>query len=96
MRRKHLSVLLVAAAMVGCAGLDAEGLAMSSRMRESLGDTVRDARIRQTLDPEAARRPSPQIGIDAPAAVSAWRRYQESFRSPPPAFEVLGIGTVGR
>ena len=96
MRRKHLSVPLVAAALVGCAGLDMDGPAKASRTRDTFGDAVREARFRQTIDSEAARHTTVQPGLDAQAAISAWRRYQESFRSPPPAIEVLGIGTVGR
>jgi len=96
MRRKHLSVLLVAAALVGCAGIDPNGLPAPSRTRDTFGDAVRQAQTRQTIDPEAARRAPAYSGLDGPAAVSAWRRYQESFQSPPPSFEILGVGAVSR
>ena len=96
MRRKHLSVPLVAAALVGCAGIEGDGVASGSRTRDTFGEAVREARFRQTLDPDAARRSPVQSGLDASAAISAWRRYQESFRSPPPAIEVLGIGSGAR
>jgi hypothetical protein len=96
MRRKHMSVPLVAAALVGCAGIDPGGLPEPSRTRDAFGTSVRQAQFRQTIDPEAARRAPSHAGLDGPAAVSAWRRYQESFTSPPPSFEVMGIGSVGR
>lgn len=92
-----LSVILVVAVLAGCATVDAEWKGTSaSRTREAFGEAVREARMRQTLDPDAGRRQLPQPGIDASAAVSAWRRYQDSFREPPPAFEVLGIGGLAR
>ncbi len=96
MRRKHLSVLLVAAALVGCAGMEPSGSPAPSRTRDAFGDAVRQAQARQTIDPEAARRAPVHSGLDGPAAVSAWRRYQESFQSPPPSFEILGVGAVSR
>lgn len=96
MRRKQLSVLMVVGALVGCAGIDPAGLPGQSRTRDTFGDAVRDARSRQTIDPDAARRAPVYSGLDGPAAVSAWRRYQESFRSPPPSFDIMGGGAVAR
>jgi hypothetical protein len=97
MRKLASSVLLVGAALVGCAGMDSQVSASHpSRTRDAFGEAVREARLRQTIDPTASQREVSAAGLDAPAAISAWRRYQDSFREPPPAFEVLGIGTLGR
>ncbi len=96
MRRKHMSVPLVAAALVGCAGVDPAGLTETSRTRDAFGTSVRQAQFRQTIDPAAASRAPTHSGLDGAAAVSAWRRYQESFTAPPPSFEVLGIGAISR
>lgn len=59
------------------------------------GDAVRASRERQILNPGASANKDPVLGIDAKAAVSAQERYQESFKSPPKTFEVLGIGGGG-
>ena len=96
MRKKHFSVLLVAAALVGCAGIEVGVMPAASHTRDAFGDAVRQARARQISDPEAARRAPAHAGLDGPAAVSAWRRYQEIFQSPPPSFEILGVGAVAR
>ena len=96
MRKKHFSVLLVAAALVGCAGIEVGVMPAASPTRDAFGDAVRQARARQIIDPDAARRAPAHAGLDGPAAVSAWRRYQESFQSPPPSFEILGVGAGAR
>lgn len=85
----------LALALSGCANMDTP-LGVSGAGRDAFGEAVREARLRQTISPEAGLREPPAPGIDAQAGVSAWRRYQESFRSPPPAAEVLGIGNSGR
>lgn len=93
MELKPVMALVLASALCGCSNFDGERGGFSSRTRDSFGEALREARVRQTLDPAASLREAPPEGIDAQAAVSAWRRYQGSFREPPPAFEVLGIGS---
>lgn len=56
------------------------------------GDAVRAARAQQTLNPEASQNPDPVAGIDGQAAREAMERYHESFKSPPPTFNVINIG----
>ena len=70
MRRKHLSVLLVAAALVGCAGMDPSGSPAPSRTRDAFGDAVRQAQTRQTIDPDAARRAPVQCVAALPGKLS--------------------------
>ena len=61
-----------------------------------IGQAVRQARVLQTIDLSAAERASAERGTDAGIAVSAWQRYQDSFRSPPQSFEIFGIGGASR
>lgn len=56
------------------------------------GDAVRAARAAQTLNPAAPARDDPMPGLDGKAAISAQERYQDSFKSPPKTFEILGRG----
>lgn len=56
------------------------------------GDAVREARARQTIDPDASRNTDPVAGIDGEAGRAAMIRYHDSFREPPPTFNILGIG----
>jgi hypothetical protein len=59
------------------------------------GDAVRAAREAQTLNPTASANQDPVLGVDGKAAVNAQERYQESFKSPPPTFEIINM-TGGR
>lgn len=61
-----------------------------------IGQAVRQARVLQTIDLSAPERTSAERGTDAGIAVSAWQRYQDSFRSPPQSFEIFGIGGASR
>ncbi|OJX08796.1 MAG: hypothetical protein BGO72_16085 [Burkholderiales bacterium 70-64] len=59
------------------------------------GDAVREARARQTLNPEASRNTDPVAGIDGEAGRQAIDGYQRSFKEPPRTFNILGIGGTG-
>ena len=96
MNKAHLSGFLIVAALCGCASVDGTQPGVAPRTRDAFGDAVREARSRQTIEPRAGLGQLPVVGIDGQAAVSAWRRYQDSFREPPPAFEVMGIGGASR
>ncbi len=56
------------------------------------GESVRQARAIQTLNPDAGRNDDPVTGLDGESARHAIERYQDSFRAPAASFEVLGIG----
>lgn len=56
------------------------------------GDAVRSAREAQVMNPAAAASKAAAPGLDGRAAVNTIDRYQESFKSPPPTFEILNIG----
>lgn len=58
------------------------------------GDAVRQARVAQTLHPEASNNPDPVSGLDGRAARSAMERYHESFKTPPSTFDVIGGTTT--
>lgn len=60
------------------------------------GEAVRTARAQQTVNPEASRNPDPVAGLDGPAAKEAMERYHDSFKSPPPTFNVINIGGFGK
>lgn len=56
------------------------------------GEAVRAARAQQTINPDASQNPDPVSGIDARASKESLDRYHESFKSPPPTFNVINIG----
>ncbi|MDE2605387.1 MAG: hypothetical protein KGL68_05640 [Burkholderiales bacterium] len=56
------------------------------------GDAVRQARVQQTLDPEAGRRAMPVPGLDGRAAEEGMKNYHDSFKTPPPVVNVINLG----
>ncbi len=56
------------------------------------GDAVVQARLLQTLNPDASNNNDPVAGLDGEAARHAMERYQESFKVPPATFNVINIG----
>lgn len=81
------SILLTfAAALSGCAG------PATPRLDAAFGESVRQARAMQIINPAGSTNADPVTGIDGRSGRAAMERYQESFRSPPKTFEVLNIG----
>jgi len=56
------------------------------------GDAVREASLAMTIDPNAGRRSDTVNGIDGQAAQEGIKRYQDSFKQPPPVTNVINIG----
>ena len=56
------------------------------------GEAVRQARALQTMNPEAGKSTDPVAGIDGESGKNAIDQYQESFKTPPKAFDILNIG----
>jgi predicted Zn-dependent protease len=59
---------------------------------QRFGDSVRQARMRQTLNPTASANPDPVLGLDGKAAQEGIHLYHESFKVPPPVVNVINIG----
>lgn len=85
MRHKVLSIALAAPLLGAC-------VAATPMYDAQFGEAVRQAAAVQTLNPAAGRDGDSVAGIDGRAGRSAIETYQESFRKPPPAFEVFNIG----
>ena len=56
------------------------------------GDAVRDAKRKMTLNPDAGKDGNPVVGMDGRAARESMLRYQDSYKTPPPAVNVINIG----
>lgn len=86
MKRNVFTILcLVAAGVAGCAS-------PTPILDENFGNAVRTVRAMQTANPNAGMNPDPVAGMDGTAATESMRRYQESFKSPPPVTNVINIG----
>lgn len=85
------TTLLLGVLLAGCANTTPE-------WDRTFGDSVRQARARQLIDPAAASRRPPPEGVDGKAAVGAHKTYAESFgfavQEPRPA--QLNVGTERR
>lgn len=56
------------------------------------GQSVLAARAQQTINPGASANTDPVSGVDGPAARESMTRYHDSFKTPPPTFNVINIG----
>jgi hypothetical protein len=90
--RPMLAGLAVLTALSGCSPMTPGATpALDARF----GEAVREARVRQTINPQASRNTDPVAGIDGAAAQGAIVEYHKSFQEPAPTFNVLGIGSTG-
>ena len=83
---KNLTLWAIALLATGCANTP------TPRYDAQMGAAVRDARLAMTIDPAAGSRPDEVTGIDGRAAQEAVKRYQDSFKQPPPVVNVINIG----
>lgn len=83
---KTLALLSAAVLSAGCAN------SLTPRYDTRFGDAVRSARLAMSIDPAAGTRGNDARGLDGRAAKEALKRYQDSFKEPPPATNVINIG----
>jgi hypothetical protein len=83
---KNLTLWAIALLAAGCANTP------TPNYDAQMGAAVRDARLAMTIDPAAGNRPDEAKGIDGRAAKETLKRYQDSFKEPPPAVNVINIG----
>lgn len=82
----RMTLMAAAVLAAGCAET------MTPRYDTVFGDAVKDARMAMTIDPAAGSRGGEVRGIDGRAAKEAIKRYQDSFKEPPPVTNVINIG----
>jgi hypothetical protein len=77
-----------------CAAMTAAGCVHSPTPQYDarFGDAVRAARLAMTIDPNAGAKGDEARGLDGRAAKEAAKRYQDSFKEPPPVTNVINIG----
>jgi len=56
------------------------------------GDALREAKLKMTINPDAGKNPDQVTGMDGKAARETVILYQSTFKTPPPAFNVINIG----
>jgi hypothetical protein len=81
-----ITIMAVAVLAAGCAET------VTPRYDALFGASVREARLAMTIDPAAGTRSDDGRGIDGRAAKETVKRYQDSFKEPPPVTNVINIG----
>jgi hypothetical protein len=91
---KHIApeLTLTLAALAALSTLSGCAATATPNVDAHFGEAVLAARALQTINPDAARNPDPVNGIDGRAARDAMGRYHDSFKTPPPSFNVINIG----
>jgi hypothetical protein len=79
------AALVLSVTLAGCA-------TSTPNFDAHFGEAVMAARAQQTINPRASLNTDPVSGIDGRAARDAMGQYRESFRTPPPTFNVINIG----
>ncbi len=79
------ALIATALAMSGCAS-------STPNYDERFGDAVRQSRQSMTINPTPATQPA---AMDGKAAKEAIVRYQDSFKAPPPAMNVINLNSGG-
>ena len=57
-----------------------------------IGNAVREAKLKMTINPDAGKNPDQVLGMDGKSARETIILYQGKFKAPPPAVNVINIG----
>lgn len=91
-RRKAMNKTLVSILCITVVGATAGCATRTPVLDERFGSAVREARAKQTINPDAGRDADPVLGLDGLAARESIERYKDATKSPPPVTNVINIG----
>jgi hypothetical protein len=80
--RLQCAVVLMTATISGCA-------APTPHLDSRFGHAVQAAKSQQIINPDASRNADPVAGLDGTPAKDSIERYQNTFKEPPPTFEIF-------
>ena len=83
---KNLALILAAMLAAGCA------TTTTPNYDARFGESLREARFAMTINPGAAGHGDDANGLDGRSAKEVVKRYQDSFKEPPPVTNVINIG----
>ena len=81
----QLAIAVLIGLMAGCASV-------TPNYDAKFGDTVREAKLKMTINPDAGQNPDQVAGMDGKAGRDTIILYQETFKAPPPVVNVINIG----
>jgi hypothetical protein len=85
---KSLASAAILATLAGC-------VSPAPYVESHIGSAVNAAKAQQTINPDASKNPDPVAGIDGRAAKNSVDRYEDSFKAPPPTFNIININSGG-
>ena len=56
------------------------------------GNAVRESKLKMMINPDAGKNPDQVVGMDGKSARESIILYQSTFKTPPPAVNVINIG----
>jgi hypothetical protein len=86
MNMKLLAIAMLAGLLTGCASTT------TPNYDKRFGEAVRGAKRQMTINPDAGRNADLATGMDGRAARESVLRYQDTYKTPPPAINVINIG----
>lgn len=89
-----LSLTIIALGLTAC-GTPGNGefTAGPTLTDQAFGDSVRNARAMQTIDVDAGTKHGNTAGTDGTTAGLALESYRQTYKTPEPKINVLGIGS---
>lgn len=81
---KQHCILMAALALAGCS--------TTPNYDAHFGESVRQARLAMTVNPNGTPDSDKAAGMDGKAAKEAMERYYDTFKAPPPVVNVINIG----
>ncbi|MGJ7496550.1 hypothetical protein ACSFA8_15855 [Variovorax sp. RT4R15] len=85
MTKKLPAIALLLSLVAGCSSV-------TPNYDARFGDAVRDAKKKMTINPDAGKNPDPVVGMDGKAARETIILYHGTYKTPPPAVNVINIG----
>ena len=85
MNTKLLAIAAIAGLVAGCAS-------PTPNYDARFGDAVRDAKRKMTINPDAGKNTDQALGMDGRASRESMQRYHDTYKTPPPAVNVINIG----
>ena len=85
MTKKFLAIAALASLVAGCS-------TTTPHYDARFGDAVRDAKRKMTIHPDASKNTDQALGLDGRASRETMQRYQDTYKEPPQAVNVINIG----
>ena len=83
---KTFAIAFLLTLLTGCAS------SVTPHYDAQFGTAVREAKLKMIINPDAGKNPDQVLGMDGKAARETIIFYQNTFKEPPPAVNVINIG----